>query len=125
MDQKTILVVDNNEERRLRTTNILTEAGFRVLAAKSAEQAEILADTEEKFDLIVSAVVMEGGNSGIHLAEHVENSGRTNSTLLISHFSRDLLRYIPGFQRQPHFLPNPFTPVELLRRVREILSATS
>jgi DNA-binding response OmpR family regulator len=63
-------------------------------------------------------MVMEGGDSGIHLAEHIERSKRTNSTLLISHYSRDLLHLVPGFDRQRYFLPNPFKPEDLLARVR-------
>jgi len=89
-----------------------------------AEEAEAIADTEASFDLIVCSVVMElGGDTGIHLAEHIEFSKRTNSTLLVSHFAPELLRHIPGFSRQRHFLANPFTAEELLSRVRDLLVA--
>jgi len=127
MDQETagkvILVVDNDSQRLARTQQILTDAGYRVLSATSAEEAEALADTVALFDLIICSVVMEGRrHSGVHLAEHIERSKRTNSTLLISHFSRDLLRQVPGFDRQRHFLSNPYSVEELLRRVRDLLA---
>ena len=129
MDQETagkakvILVVDDDGQRLARTQKILTEAGYRVLSASSAEEAEALADTEAVFDLIICPVVMEGrGHTGVHLAEHIEKSKRTNSTLLISHFSCDLLRHVPGFDQQQHFLSNPFSVEELLRRVRDLLA---
>ncbi len=127
MDQKTagkvILVVDADGQRRARTQQILTGAGYRVLSARSAEEAEALADTEAVFDLIICPVVIEGGGeTGVHLAEHIERSKRTNGTLLISHFSRDLLRHVPGFDRQRHFLSNPYSVEELLRRVRDLLA---
>jgi DNA-binding response OmpR family regulator len=97
------------------------DMGF--LSASSAEEAEALADTEAVFDLIICSVVMEGGGeSGVHLAEHIERSKRTNSTLLVSPYSRDLLRHVPGFDRQRHFLSNPFSVEELLRRVRDLLA---
>jgi CheY-like chemotaxis protein len=119
---KTILVADGNSQRLERTQNILTDAGYQVLTANSAEEAEAIADTEASFDLIVCSVVMElGGDTGIHLAEHIEFSKRTSSTLLVSHFAPELLRHIPGFSRQPHFLANPFTFEELLSRVRDLL----
>jgi len=93
------------------------------LSANSAEEAEALADTEAVFDLIICPVVMEGrGHTGVHLAEHIEKSKRTNSTLLISHYRRDLLHHIPGFDQQQHFLSNPFSVEELLRRVRDLLT---
>ena len=75
-----------------------------------------------QFDLIICSVVMnQGGESGVHLAEHIEKSKRTNSTLLVSHFSRELLRHVPGFSRQRDFLSNPFTEEELLARVRGLI----
>ncbi len=116
---KTIFVVDGNSERRERTEKILVDSGYAVMSASSAEEAEAIADTSIHFDLIVTAVVMDGEN-GIHLAEHIEKSQRTNSTLLISHFSRDLLQHVPGFIRQPNFLANPFSEQELLSRVRAL-----
>ena len=129
MDQETagkakvILVVDDDGQRLARTQKILTEAGYSVLSAGSAEEAEALADTEVVFDLVVCAVVMGGrGHTGVHLAEHIERSKRTNSTLLVSHYSRDLLHHVPGFDQQHHFLSNPFSAEELLRRVRDLLA---
>src|SRR5712691_9455416 len=105
-----------------RTQKILTEAGYRVLSAGSAEGAEGLADTVAVFDLIICSVVLEArGQSGVHLAEHIERSKRTNSTLLVSHYSRDLLHHVPGFDRQRYFLSNPFGVEELLTRVRDLL----
>lgn len=124
MNAKVILVVDENLDRQERTKNILTENGYIVLTAESAEEAEALCDTTAAIDLIVTSVVMTG-DSGIHLAEHVEASGRHISTLMISHFSRDLLRMVRGFSRQPEFLPNPFTAEELLTRVRRLLEGPS
>jgi CheY-like chemotaxis protein len=123
---KTILVADGNSQRLERTQKILTDAGYQVLTANSAEEAEALADTDAVFDLIICSVVMEfGGDTGIHLAEHIEFSKRTNSTLLVSHFAPELLRHIPGFSRQRHFLANPFTAEALLRRVHDLLAAKS
>jgi DNA-binding response OmpR family regulator len=120
---KVILVVDDDSQRLARTQQILTEAGYRVLSARSAEEAETLADTEAVFDLIICSAVMEGGGeTGVHLAEHIERSKSTNRTLLESHYSRDLLRHVPGFDRQRHFLPNPFSVEELLRRVCDLLA---
>jgi len=127
MDQETagraqvILVADGDSPRLARTQEILTRAGYVVLTANSAEEAEALADTAAEFDLVICAVVLDGGNSGVHLAEHIERSKRTVSTLLVSHYRRELLHYIPGFDQQRYFLSNPFSAEELLKRVRKLL----
>ena len=120
---KIILIVDADTDRREYTYKILSAAGYRVLTASSAAEAEAVADTDQIIDLIVCSVLLEsGGDTGVHLAEHIEKSKRTNSTLLVSHFSRDLLNAVPGFSRQRNFLSNPFNSEELLRRVRQLLA---
>jgi CheY-like chemotaxis protein len=120
---KIIVVVEGNAQRLEHVRKILADAGYIVLSATSAEEAEALADTEVVFDLIICAVVMEfGGDTGVHLAEHIERSKRSASTLLVSQFSRDLLRHVPGFERQHHFIA--FSAEELLRRVHDLLAKT-
>ena len=119
---KIILVVDHNLARGERTKNILVNDSYAVITAHSVEEAEALSDTVENIDLVVGGVVFPG-QSGVHLAEHFEASGRDISTLLVSHFHPDLLRSTVGFSRQPEFLPNPFTPEALLTRVRRLLES--
>lgn len=120
-DLKVILVVDQNDERRVRTKKILTDNGYAVLLSTTAEEAEVFVDSVRKIDLIISEVIFPG-ESGVHLAKHVEASERGISTLLISHFHPDLLQYVEGFAGQQEFLPNPFTPEALLTRVRQLLA---
>jgi DNA-binding response OmpR family regulator len=120
IDLKVIFVVDHDASRREHTKGILTDNGYAVLLASSVEEAEAVADSIARIDLIVSEVLFTG-ESGVHLAEHVKASERGINTLLISHFDRDLLRDVRGFSRQPEFLSNPFTPEALLMRVRRLL----
>jgi hypothetical protein len=72
------------------------------------------------FDLIVSRVTLPlgGGMGGVALAQSPE--GRKVRMLLTSHVSRKLLKTIPGFVDYD-FLPNPFTPEQLIGKVRERL----
>jgi CheY-like chemotaxis protein len=120
IDLKVILVVDHDESRRERTKRILTDAYYVVLTAGTVPEAKAASDSIAQIDLIISGIIFPG-LSGVHLVEHVGASDRDINTLLISHFSRDLLGTVPGFQRQPQFLSNPFTPEALLARVRELL----
>jgi DNA-binding NtrC family response regulator len=115
-----ILVVDDDTNRRHRTRTILNEHGYAVLTTSSVEEAELVSDSIATIDLIISEVVFLG-ESGVRLAERVDASDREISTLLISHFDRDVLRGVSGFVEQPEFLPNFFTADALLSRVRRLL----
>jgi DNA-binding NtrC family response regulator len=104
---KTILVVDDEMQRREYIHRILTENGYSVLMASNIGQAEKLSDQNRKIDLVVAAVMRDGG--GVRLAEHVDASRRRISTLLISHYESGVLQQMTGFSAQPEFLGNPFT----------------
>jgi CheY-like chemotaxis protein len=119
-----VLVVDSQSRRREDSTNILSENGYAVLTANTAQEATTFAEGVAKIDLIISEIVFLPGVGGVH-AEHVEVSGRSNSTLLISYFDRDILRDVRGFLRQAEFLPNPFTVEALLARVRRLLDGVA
>jgi DNA-binding NtrC family response regulator len=117
-----ILVVDPQSARRERTTDILNEQGYAVLTANSAEEAKPIAESIARIDLIISEVVFSAGDSGVHFAEQVKASERHISTLLISHFTPDILHDVHGFSKQPEFLPNPFTREALLGHVHRLLA---
>ena len=117
-----ILVVDHDRERLKRSSNILSGNGYLVLKASSVEEAEAISDVATRIDLIVSEVLFSG-NSGVHLAER-EAAHRNIDTLLISHVSSDLLNEVPGFADHAEFLANPFTPEDLLDRVRRLLDVS-
>jgi len=117
-----ILVVDHDRERMKRTNIILSENGFLVLKATSIEEAEAISDIATKIDLIVSEVLF-ASKSGVYLAEK-EAADRNIDTLLISHMPSDLLNEVPGFAKHAEFLANPFTPDDLLIRVRRMLNAS-
>ena len=117
-----VLVVDQDEDRKERTKGILADNGYAVLTASSAEEAEALSKSKKRIDLIISEVMLSG-ESGVKLAQ--EACDRNISTLLISHFHPDLLKKVPGFSAQSEFLANPFTPEDLLIRVRQLLKASS
>src|SRR6185295_5423515 len=114
-----ILVVDQDEERKQRTKAVLTENGYVVLTADSVEEAEAISESAARIELMGSEVMLAGGN-GVRLAER-ESFSRNIDTLLISHVHENQLKKVPGFSSQPQFLSNPFTPEELLKRVRQMV----
>lgn len=111
----TVLMVEDEESVRVVVERLLSDEGYRVLVAASGEQALELAAAEPgAIDLLVSDVVL-GGISGPELAAKLKTRRPALKTLLMSGYA--------GTPTGPvdDFLPKPFSPFELARRVRRIL----
>lgn len=64
----TVLVAEDDAEVREIASEMLRDAGFRVLAAADGRQALALLERGEQVDVLFSDVVMPGGISGLDLA---------------------------------------------------------
>ena len=122
---ETILLVDDTDPVRRLARDVLAGAGYRVLEAGGAEEALQMAGRPgPRIDLLVTDVVMPGRN-GLELAERIR-SARTNVRVLyISGYTDAAI--IRGGLLAEHaaFLQKPFTPDDLLRKVRQVLEPAS
>lgn len=111
----TVLMVEDEETVRIVVQRLLTDEGYRVLVAASGEEALALAAAEAgPIDLLVSDVVL-GGMSGPELAAALRTRRPALKTLLMSGYAGTPVGPVDDF------LPKPFSPFELARRVRRIL----
>jgi CheY-like chemotaxis protein len=111
----TVLMVEDEDTLRTVVDRILSDEGYRVLTAASGEEALELAVRETgPIDLLVSDVVL-GGITGPELATKLKARHPALKTLLMSGY--------PGMPIGPvdDFLPKPFSPFELARRIRRVL----
>lgn len=115
---ETVLVVDDEITLRELAEEILTSHGYRVICAESGEQAlEILEN--ESVDLLFSDVIMPAMD-GHQLAEKVLASYPHIKVQMTSGFSDKI--YEGENEALHHQLLNkPYTPSELLERVRKLL----
>ena len=121
----TILLVEDEDLLRALIVSVLEESGYTVLAVGKPEEA--LRVSEERPDpirLLVTDVVMPGMN-GRELAERLTAERRTMKTLYMSGYTEDTVIRHGVEHRQTAFLQKPFTPDVFLRKVREILDATT
>ncbi len=115
----TALVVEDDEDVRAIARRGLEKAGCRVYAAAGVEEALAVAATiGGPIHLLVTDVVMPGG-SGQVLAERLLTTSPTLKVLFISGYFDDALAgpEVPG----AFFLQKPFSPDDLVRKVREVL----
>jgi signal transduction histidine kinase/ActR/RegA family two-component response regulator len=118
---ETILVVDDTEMVRRLTRDVLSRAGYRVLEAGGADQAmQVVASQPAPIDLLVTDVVMPGRN-GVELVERLCSVCTNVRVLYVSGYT-DLGIVRDGLlASDAAFLQKPFTPDDLLRKVRQVL----
>src|SRR3954470_8727434 len=125
MNQKTILVADD-ESHILHVVSLkLRNAGFHVLTARDGQEALELAQSEHP-DLIITDYHMPQ-LSGLELCQRLKQDPRTSRIPAIMLTAR-------GYHLEPHdtqesgilrMLSKPFSPRQLLTTVNEMLAAAA
>ena len=118
---ETVLLVEDEDSIRALCRQVLVEQGYRVIEARHGEEA--LARTTgqlDGIDLLITDVVMPqmGGRA---LADRVQGERPGIKVLYISGYTDDDIVRHGVSEDSVSFLPKPFTPQMLLRRVREVL----
>jgi PAS domain S-box-containing protein len=109
-----VLVVDDDPNVRLVTATILRDLGYEVLEATSADSAMIQALSAERLDLVISDVIMPGGD-GPALAARLRMERPDIPLIYVSGYAD---RYPLGTDI---VLAKPFTPAQLGARVLRAL----
>ena len=115
-----ILLVEDEREVRALVTDVLTDRGYQLLVADSPVEALRLSrHTPEPIDLLVTDVVMPAMN-GLALAERLLADRPEMKVIYMTGYSSDVVM-AHGTPQAGSLLEKPFTPRQLLARVRLIL----
>ncbi|WP_288379264.1 hybrid sensor histidine kinase/response regulator [uncultured Massilia sp.] len=117
---ETILVVEDEDAVRTLSVEMLSELGYRVLAADNASSALRLLDGHPEVALLFTDVIMPQTN-GRQLADAALALRPALKTLFATGYSRNAL--VQGDVLDPgvEVIAKPFTLAELERRVRAVL----
>jgi len=120
---ETILVVEDDDEVRAFSAEVLRELGYNVLEAGDGMAAlRVLEQQKTGVDLLFTDVVMPG-MSGRELSDEARKLRPALKVLFTSGYTRNAIvhggRLDPGVE----LLPKPFTSRVLAERVRELLDA--
>lgn len=119
-----ILVVEDEPAVRALVTRVLTNEGYVVFAAADAAQAlAFLKDKDRWIDLLLTDVVLPRGLQGDGLAQEALALRSRLPVLFMSGHPRESLMHARGLHAGVNYLPKPFTPDSLSRKVREALDA--
>jgi two-component system cell cycle sensor histidine kinase/response regulator CckA len=119
--EETVLLCEDEEGVRHLIETVLTNHGYRVLAAAGPLQALEIA-TEREIDVLVSDVIMPD-LSGPELARRMESVRPGVRTLFVSGYTAETVRGRGRLPDDSAFLEKPFHQLALLRAIRGLLSA--
>jgi len=119
---ETILLVEDEDQVRGLAAKVLAGYGYRVIEARDGAEAEQLGRTAaDHVHLLVTDVVMPGGMSGLDLSQRLAPLRPKMKVLFMSGYADDAITRRGVLAEEAAFLPKPFTPEVLARRVREVL----
>jgi signal transduction histidine kinase/CheY-like chemotaxis protein len=113
-----IMVVEDERAVRLLTRVVLTRAGYQVVEASNADEAE--QRFVDAIDLLVTDIIMPG-SGGPALFERLSSQRPGLKVLYMSGYTGEMIAHQGHLDASVAFLQKPFTGDSLLRKVREVL----
>jgi len=117
---ETILIVEDEKDILDMMRDFLSELGYEVIPASSAEEAMEKIEGISKIDFMVTDVILPG-KKGPDFAKTIKVIFPQIKILFISGYPEDRISAQAVFEGEINFMAKPFTPFSLAKKVREIL----
>ncbi|HEX2727639.1 MAG TPA: ATP-binding protein, partial [Beijerinckiaceae bacterium] len=121
--EETILVVEDDDDVRTYSVEILRELGYRVVEAHDGPSALRLLERQSRVDLLFSDVILPGGMDGADLARHAVAEQPGLKVLFTTGYARDAIVHHGRLDRGVQLITKPFTYADLAQKVRDVLDA--
>ncbi len=116
---ETILLVEDSDDVRALAAEVLGALGYRIVLARSGEEA-LEMHAKETIDLLFTDIVMPGGMSGLELVEQFASIAPGVPVLMTTGYNEDLVADIPRGTALD-VIGKPYRREELADRVRMAL----
>ncbi len=117
--QSKILVVDDDVRLRDLLRRYLTEQGFNVVTAESAQAMNKLW-IRERYDLLVLDLMLPG-EDGLSICRRLRGAGDMTPIIMLTAKGEDVDRIVGLEMGADDYLPKPFNPRELVARIGAVL----
>ncbi|MDX2145869.1 MAG: response regulator [Rhodospirillaceae bacterium] len=116
----TILLVEDEDAVRVFATRALKNKGYKVLEARTGEQALDILRDQGSVDVMITDMMMPGMDGGT-LARLIRVERPEIRIILISGYSEEIARGEVATGEDFHFLPKPFSLGQLAGKVKDVM----
>jgi PAS domain S-box-containing protein len=121
---ETILVVEDNDDVRAYSVEILRELGYRVIEAHDGPSALRLLARQFKVDLLFTDVVLPGGMTGAQVAAQARGIKPDLKVLFTTGYARNAIVHHGRLDAGVQLITKPFSMSDLAIRVRDVIDGT-
>ena len=118
---ETILVVEDEQDVRSSTVELLSALGYQVFEAEDAASAVDVIDSGAKIDLVFSDVMMPGKMSSLELSKVVRTKLPAVQILFTSGYAEGVLAHDGRLDAGVNLLQKPYNADVLSARIRHLL----
>jgi PAS domain S-box-containing protein len=119
--EETILVVEDDDDVRTYSVEILRELGYRVVEAHDGPSALRLLERQARVDLLFTDVVLPGGVTGAQVAAEAREVKPGLKVLFTTGYARDAIVHRGRLDMGVKLIAKPFGSEELATKVRDVL----
>ncbi|MEH6631601.1 MAG: response regulator [Halopseudomonas aestusnigri] len=120
-----ILIVEDNDDVRAVSKNILESHGYDVTEARTPKQALKHLKVSKSFDLLFTDVVLPGGMNGIEIADQAMQLHPQIKILYTTGYSENAIAETASVKPREPLLKKPYRQVDLLSKTRALLDVKS
>jgi two-component system cell cycle sensor histidine kinase/response regulator CckA len=117
----TVMLVEDEDAVRLFSARALRNKGYKVIEARSGENALELLASHPRIDVLVTDVVMPQMD-GTELIKRVREQRPSMRVICISGYAEETFRKRLDSATDVHFLPKPFTLEQLAGKVKQVIA---
>jgi CheY-like chemotaxis protein len=119
--EETVLVVEDDDDVRTYSVDVLRELGYRVVEAHDGPSALRLLQRQHRVDLLFTDVVLPGGMTGAQVAEQARTLRPKLKVLFTTGYARNAIFHHGRLDKGVRLITKPFASGELAAKVRDVL----
>jgi PAS domain S-box-containing protein len=121
VSEETILVVEDDDDVRAYSVEVLRELGYRVIEAHDGPSALRLLERQFRVDLLFTDVVLPGGMTGAQVAAQARGAKPDLKVLFTTGYARNAIVHHGRLDQGVQLITKPFSMSDLATRVRDVL----